>query len=238
MEPFGTLDDHLRELRGTLDSLARQAQEIEDWGRHLARCLDGGRLLVAGNGGSAAEAQHLTAELVGRFEDERRPLSAIVLHGDTSAVTAVCNDYGADEVFARQVQAHGRPGDVLVLLSTSGRSSNLLSAADRARQCGVAVWALTGPAPNPLSDRADRVVALEGASTSAIQEGHLVAVHALCAAAERWLDLSADEHVVDLRDHSTSAARRLPGVVASRGAVNTVNHLTPPGSWVDHRSGA
>jgi phosphoheptose isomerase len=213
VKPFGTIDEHLHALRTTLDSLARQAQEIEEWGRHLARCLDGGRLLVAGNGGSAAEAQHLTAELVGRFEGERRPLSAIVLHGDTSTVTAVCNDYGGDEVFARQVQAHGRPGDVLLLLSTSGRSSNLLSAADRARECGVEVWALTGPAPNPLSDKADRVVAVEGESTSAIQEGHLVAVHALCAAAERWLDLPADEHVVDLRDRtSIQAARHLPAL--------------------------
>jgi phosphoheptose isomerase len=235
MEPFGTIHDHLRDLRVTLDSLAHQAQEIEDWGRHLARCLDGGRLLVAGNGGSAAEAQHLTAELVGRFEDERRPLSAIVLHGDTSTVTAVCNDYGGDEVFARQVQAHGRPGDVLMLLSTSGRSSNLLFAADRARQCGVEVWVLTGPAPNPLSDKADRVVAVEGASTSAIQEGHLVAVHALCAAAERWLDLSADEHVVDLRDHTATSGRRLPRTLPPRGAASG---MTTPHRLPVHGSGA
>ena len=130
MQPFGTIRDHLRDLRPALDSLADQAGEVEEWGRHLAHCLDGGRLLVAGNGGSAAEAQHLTAELVGRFENERRPLSALVLHGDTSTVTAVCNDYGHEEVFARQVQAHGRRGDVLLLLSTSGRSSNLLCAAD------------------------------------------------------------------------------------------------------------
>jgi phosphoheptose isomerase len=210
MEPFGTIDDHLHDLRSSLDSLAEQAQEIEEWGRHLARCLDGGRLLVAGNGGSAAEAQHLTAELVGRFEGERRPLSAIVLHGDTSTVTALGNDYGGDEVFARQVQAHGRPGDVLLLLSTSGRSSNLLCAADRAHQCGVEVWALSGPAPNPLCDKADRLVAVKGQSTSAIQEAHLVAVHAICAAAERWLDVPEDEHVVDLRDRTatTSVQRR------------------------------
>jgi phosphoheptose isomerase len=204
MEPFGTMHEHLNDLRTSLDSLAEQAPEIEEWGRRLARCLDGGRLLVAGNGGSAAEAQHLTAELVGRFEGERRPLSALVLHGDTSTVTAVCNDYGHEEVFARQVQAHGRAGDVLLLLSTSGRSSNLLCAAERAHECGLEVWALTGPAPNPLCEKANRVVALEGKSTSAIQEGHLVAVHALCAAAERWLDLPHDEHVVDLRDHASA----------------------------------
>jgi D-sedoheptulose 7-phosphate isomerase len=206
MDHFGTIHNHLRDLHTALDSLAGQAGELEEWGRHLARCLDGGRLLVAGNGGSAAEAQHLTAELVGRFEDERRPLSALVLHGDSSTVTAVCNDYGHDEVFARQVQAHGRPGDVLLLLSTSGRSSNLLCAADRAHDCGLTVWALTGTAPNPLQDKADRAVAIDGRSTSAIQEAHLVAVHALCAAAERWLDAPAGEHVVDLRDRATQTS--------------------------------
>lgn len=212
MEPFGTIDEHLHDLHSALDSLADQAGEIEEWGRYLAHCLDGGRLLVAGNGGSAAEAQHLTAELVGRFEGERRPLSALVLHGDTSTVTAVCNDYGHDEVFARQVQAHGRRGDVLLLLSTSGRSSNLLHAADRAHECGLQVWALTGAAPNPLSEKADRLVAVAGRSTSAIQEAHLVAIHALCAAAERWLDVPGADHVVDLRDHAATqdGARQRP----------------------------
>lgn len=187
MKPFGTLSEHLAELGPVLTALAAQAPEIEDWGRRLAGCLDGGRLLVAGNGGSAAEAQHLTAELVGRFEGERRPLSAIALHADTSTVTAVGNDYGNDEIFARQVQAHGRPGDVLLLLSTSGRSPNVLRAAERAREGGVEVWALTGATPSPLAAAADRVVAVESASTSAVQEAHLVVVHALCAAVERHL---------------------------------------------------
>jgi len=187
MKPFGTLSEHLAELGPVLADLGAQAGELEEWGRRLAGCLDGGRLLVAGNGGSAAEAQHLSAELVGRFEGERRPLSALVLHGDTSTVTAVANDYGAAEVFARQVEAHGRPGDVLLLLSTSGRSPNVLRAAERARALGVEVWALTGTAPNPLASLADRVVAVDSASTSAVQEAHLVAVHALCAAIERHL---------------------------------------------------
>jgi phosphoheptose isomerase len=200
--PYPTLPEHLDDLAFALGTLAEQSGEIDAWGCALARCLGGGRLLVAGNGGSAAEAQHLTAELVGRFEAERRPLSAIVLHGDTSTVTAVCNDYGGEEVFARQVEAHGRPGDVLLLLSTSGRSPNLLRAAARAHSCGVAVWALTGPTPNPLARVADRVVAVDAASTSAIQEAHLVAVHALCAAVERFLD-----QPVDLR----GSAVRAPG---------------------------
>ena len=196
---YSTLRHHLHDLEVGLASLAAQEAELEEWGRQLAWCLDGGRLLVAGNGGSAAEAQHLTAELVGRFERERRPLSALVLHGDSSTVTAVCNDYGRDEVFARQVQAHGRPGDVLLLLSTSGASSNLLAAADRAHACGLQVWALTGPAPNPLAGAADRRIVVDADSVSSVQEAHLVAVHALCAAVERYLAAERSEHTVDLR---------------------------------------
>jgi len=184
MSSYPTLREHLDELALGLAALAEQDAEVTRWGRHLATSLEGGRLLVAGNGGSAAEAQHLSAELVGRFEAERRPLSAIVLHGDTSTVTAVCNDYGSDEVFARQVEAHGRPGDVLLLISTSGRSANLLHAAERARLAGVDVWAMTGPAPNPLTRLADRFIAVPAESVSAVQEAHLVAIHALCAAVD------------------------------------------------------
>ncbi|HEX6887050.1 MAG TPA: SIS domain-containing protein [Candidatus Nanopelagicales bacterium] len=156
---------------------------VADWGRRLAERLPAGaRLLVAGNGGSAAEAQHLTAELVGRFEADRPAFSALALHGDTSSVTAIVNDYGADEVFARQVQAHGRPGDVLLLLSTSGRSRNLLVAAERAAGHGLTTWAITGPLPNPLAESCEEVAAIPAATTSAIQEVHLVAVHVLCRA--------------------------------------------------------
>ncbi|HEX8495747.1 MAG TPA: SIS domain-containing protein [Actinomycetales bacterium] len=204
MMPFGTLHEHLDELGRVLPGLAAQAGELDEWGRRLARCLDGGRLLVAGNGGSAAEAQHLTAELVGRFEAERRPLSALVLHGDTSTVTAVANDYGTDEIFARQVQAHGRPGDVLLLLSTSGRSGNVLRAAERARHHGIEVWALTGRSPSPLSVLADRVVAVESDSVSAVQEVHLIAVHALCAAVERHLVPDIDLRELPLVTGSTA----------------------------------
>jgi phosphoheptose isomerase len=151
MTPFGFVDEHLAVLQAALADLSAQAAELEEWGRLLAGSLADGRLLIAGNGGSAAEAQHLSAELVGRFEGERRPLSALVLHGDTSSTSAICNDYGRDEVYARQVEAHGRAGDVLLLLTTSGRSSNLLSAAERARALGISVWALTGPAASPLA---------------------------------------------------------------------------------------
>ncbi|GAA4921619.1 D-sedoheptulose 7-phosphate isomerase [Actinomycetospora succinea] len=178
---------HLGGLRGTLDGLAGESERLERWGVELAtRLRHGSRLLAAGNGGSAAEAQHLTAELVGRYRGEREPLSAIALHADTSAVTALGNDYGYDEVFARQVRAHGRPGDVLVLLSTSGRSPNLVAAAEAGRALGVTVWAMTGPGPNPLAAAATDALCLPG-ETPSVQEAHLVTVHLLCEVVDRVL---------------------------------------------------
>lgn len=169
-------------LRGLDDDLER----VEGWGRHLADVLrDGGRLLAAGNGGSAADAQHLTAELVGRYRDDRQPFSAIALHAETSSVTAIGNDYGYDEVFRRQVEAHGRAGDVLVAISTSGTSANVLAATEAAQRRGMRVWALTGPAPNDLASLADDVVAVDADATATVQEVHGVLVHALCAAVDR-----------------------------------------------------
>jgi phosphoheptose isomerase len=190
---FADLHRHLPLLRRALTDLERQAALVEGWGARLATVLGaGGRLLAAGNGGSAAEAQHLTAELVGRFETpDRRPLSAIALCAETSSLTAIGNDFGFEHAFARQVTAHGREGDVLVLLTTSGRSPNLLTAARAGREAGLAVWAMTGPVPNPVADLADEVLAIDVPSTTAVQEAHLVAVHAVCAAIERHLALPA-----------------------------------------------
>jgi D-sedoheptulose 7-phosphate isomerase len=188
MSRFGTLPGHLTDLQHGLDSLRIQDAEVQTWGAELARRLgEGRRLLAAGNGGSAAEAQHLTAELVGRFESGRPPLSAVALHAETSSLTAIANDFGADEMFARQVQAHGRRGDVLILLSTSGRSPNLLAAAKRARGAGLQVWALCGPVPNPLAELADRVLAIDATTSTVVQEVHLVAIHAICSEVEQRL---------------------------------------------------
>ena len=141
----------------------------------------GQRLLAAGNGGSAAEAQHLTAELVGRFDGERVPFSAISLHAETSAVTAIANDYGFEELFARQVRAHGRSGDILLLLSTSGKSPNLLRAVETAARLDVTTWALTGTGPNPLALSCDEAVTIDSPAANA-QECHLIALHAICRA--------------------------------------------------------
>jgi D-sedoheptulose 7-phosphate isomerase len=175
------LDSHLADLADTLPRYRDVAGRLADWGSQLAGWLEaGGRLLVAGNGGSAAEAQHLTAELVGRLRDERQALSAIALTAETSSLTAIGNDYGYREVFARQVRAHGRRGDVLLLMSTSGRSENLLAAADAGTAMGMRVLAFTGPVPNPLAERCTDVLAVPSPDPQVVQELHLVSVHVLC----------------------------------------------------------
>jgi D-sedoheptulose 7-phosphate isomerase len=177
--------DHVASLSAALADVSAQVQTLDRWGRLIADVLCGtgrGRLMAAGNGGSAAQAQHLTAEMVGRYRADRPPFSAICLNAETSSLTAIANDYPADELFARQVEAHGRAGDVLVLLSTSGRSPNAVAAARRARECGITVLAMTGPAPNPLAAAADDAVCIDSPWTATVQECHLVALHLICAA--------------------------------------------------------
>jgi D-sedoheptulose 7-phosphate isomerase len=174
--------DHVASLSAALADLGRHLDTLDRWGRRLADVLSHrGRMLAAGNGGSAAQAQHLTAELVGRYRADRPPFSAICLTAETSSLTAIANDYPADELFARQVEAHGREGDVVVLLSTSGRSPNIVAAARRARACGMQVLAMTGPGPNPLAAVADETVDIDSPWTATVQECHLVALHLLCA---------------------------------------------------------
>jgi D-sedoheptulose 7-phosphate isomerase len=177
--------DHVRETRQSLTRVLAEVNRLEHWGQCLAQMFSrGGRLLAAGNGGSAAHAQHLTSELVGRYRDERAPLSAIPLHGDSSTLTALVNDYGAHDAFARQVRAHGRPGDVFLAFSTSGKSRNVLEAISAARSIGMETWAITGPAPNPLAACAHDAVAVDAVSTATIQEVHQVLVHLLCEGIE------------------------------------------------------
>jgi D-sedoheptulose 7-phosphate isomerase len=185
--------EHLDSLQDALLGLHAQAPMLLEWGTTLATLLDhGGRLLVAGNGGSAAEAQHLAAELVGRMSaNDRRPLSVIALTAETSSVTAIANDFGFAEVFARQVRAHGRPGDVLLTLSTSGRSPNLLAACTAADEVGLTRWALTGPRPNLLAQRSDASLSIDSPDPQTVQELHLVCVHLLCAHVEANLPAAA-----------------------------------------------
>lgn len=209
LDQVDQVDQHLDGLTAVLRGTRPGLLKARHWGLQLAgRLLAGHRLLAAGNGGSAAEAQHLTAELVGRYESDRCPLSAIALHAETSSLTAIGNDYGAEEVFARQVAAHGRPGDVLVALSASGRSANLLAALRRARAHGLVTWVMTGPAPNPLARLADDALCVDGPDTATVQEVHLVAVHAFCAAADQAVRHALGEQTVT--PAPVPAARVLP----------------------------
>jgi D-sedoheptulose 7-phosphate isomerase len=187
--------EHVRAAVTAVGGCVRHLHAIEAWGSRAATTLlGGGRLLAAGNGGSAAHAQHLTSELVGRYRDERVPLSALALHAETSTLTAIMNDYGADEVFARQVRAHGRAGDLLVVFSTSGASADIVAAARAARAYGVTSWAFTGPGPNPLVDVADASIAIDAPDTAIVQEAHQLLVHLLCEA----IDLQVRNAVVEM----------------------------------------
>jgi D-sedoheptulose 7-phosphate isomerase len=184
------VSDHLGALAEGVRRLQPAAATIGSWGKHLAQVFStGGMVLACGNGGSAAEAQHLTGELIGRFRHDRPSLPAIALCADSAATTAIVNDYGSEEMFARQVRGFGRPGDVLVALSTSGCSPNVLAAAKAGMENGLTVWALTGPAPNPLAAMTDAAIAVEAATTATVQELHLSIIHGLCLALDSALGI-------------------------------------------------
>ncbi len=142
-----------------------------------------GKILICGNGGSAADAQHFATELTGRFEKERMPLAAVALTTDTSALTAIGNDYAFEQIFARQVSALGRPGDVLVAISTSGNSGNVLAAIEAAREQGMHVVALTGRDGGKIAGvlaEGDVLLNVPHRRTARIQEIHILLIHALC----------------------------------------------------------
>jgi D-sedoheptulose 7-phosphate isomerase len=163
-----------------LDDPARLAA-IAAVARACAACLaDHGKILLAGNGGSAADAQHLAAELVGRFKRERRGLPAIALTTDTSLLTAVANDYGYDQVFRRQVEALGRAGDVLIAISTSGNSPSVLEAVEAAAEQHLTTVALTGGTGGRLASRCDHAIVVPADDTARIQEAHILIGHVLC----------------------------------------------------------
>jgi D-sedoheptulose 7-phosphate isomerase len=182
--------DDLR--RAVADSLALKALFFDErgpflleLGERIARVLlGGGRLLAFGNGGSAADAQHFVAELVGRLARERRALSAIALTTDPSVVTAVGNDLGFEAVFRRQVEAHGRPGDVALAISTSGRSPNVLAAVRAARALGLRTVGLTGNGGGALAALVDDLVDVPHADTQRVQEVHTMVLHVLAQAVE------------------------------------------------------
>jgi D-sedoheptulose 7-phosphate isomerase len=147
----------------------------------------GGQLLIAGNGGSAADAQHISAELTGRFLRERKPLRAIALHTNTSALTAIGNDYGYEHVFARELSAHARRGDVLLAISTSGNSQNILRAIEAARQSRVVVIGLTGESGGMMRASCDLCLCVPSKSPARIQEMHITIGHTICELLEERL---------------------------------------------------
>ena len=145
---------------------------------------DGGKVMFCGNGGSAADSQHLAAELVGKLVFDRPGMAGLALTVDTSALTAIGNDFGYEFVFSRQVEALGRAGDVLVGITTSGRSKNVLRAFEAARARGIVTVAMTGQARGPVAEAADHWLAVPHAETQKIQEGHIVLGHIFCALIE------------------------------------------------------
>jgi D-sedoheptulose 7-phosphate isomerase len=180
------LDGAAAELRELLDRVAALARDpLERMIDGSVQALkDGGKVLFAGNGGSAAQCQHLATELVGRFALNRAPYAAVALTTDSSFLTACANDYGFEDVFARQVQALGRPGDVLFVLSTGGRSPNVLKAVEAARDAGLATYGLTGAGGARLAERCDESVLVPHADPARIQEVHLFLGHLLCGGIE------------------------------------------------------
>jgi D-sedoheptulose 7-phosphate isomerase len=175
----------------TLHALVADAALIAAVERAAELCAGalgkGNKVMFAGNGGSAADAQHLAAELVGRLGGERAALAAIALTADSAVITAIGNDYGYEEVFRRQVQALGAPGDVLVAISTSGRSKNILRALAAARDKGVVAVGLTGAAGGEMAGLADLCLRVPSRDTQNIQEAHIVLGHILCGLVERLL---------------------------------------------------
>lgn len=157
----------------------------------LVRCFqNGGKVLFCGNGGSAADAQHIAAELSGRFYAERPPLYAEALHVNTSYLTAVANDYGYEMVYARMVQAAGRPGDVLVAISTSGNSPNILKAVEMARQQGMTIIGMTGKSGGKMANCCHILLNVPSGDTPRIQETHILVGHILCQIVEKEVVLS------------------------------------------------
>ena len=174
------VDESLKESTNAIWSM--DISKVAEIAQKIMKCYrKGGKVMLCGNGGSASQAQHLAAELVSKFRLRRPALCALALTTDPSIITAQANDVGFETVFERQVEAHGRKGDVLIGLSTSGRSPNVVKAVRRARQMGVVAIVMTGSCrDSELAKNADEVLFVESADTPRIQEAHLVAGHIVC----------------------------------------------------------
>jgi D-sedoheptulose 7-phosphate isomerase len=185
MSPAALLTRAIEGHREALDLLSDLAPQVEAAGGLLVDCLQaGGKVLLCGNGGSSSDAQHFAGELVGRFLTERQPLPAIALSGMEAALTAIANDYSYEESFSRQVRALGKPGDVLVAISTSGSSPNVVRAATEARDLGMKVIGMTSSKRGALEGLSDVLLAAPSAFTPRVQEMHILLIHVLCEAVD------------------------------------------------------
>ena len=169
-----------------LNAVDALAPAIEQAARHMVHCLaQGGKILACGNGGSAADAQHFVSKMINRFEQERPGLAAIALTADTSTLTSIANDHAYEQVFARQVKALGQPGDILLAISTSGNSQNVLEAVTRAKKMGISTLAFAGGSGGKVKDLADFTLCVSASTrTSRVQETLLVLEHLLC----QWVE--------------------------------------------------
>jgi phosphoheptose isomerase len=184
----------IRNLSSRLDEVLDDLDVLVRWGEEMgAAAAVGQRLLVVGNGGSAAQADHFAAELIGRFRKDRIPISAINLHAQGAALTALANDLDFHQAAARVLRAHGRRGDILLCLSTSGLSRNIIATAQEGQALGIRTYALTGSAGAPLEEAVDHFLTFEGGDVASIQELHLIAIHVLCDAIETTVAASMGE---------------------------------------------
>ena len=189
-ESTNAVSEMLREAARLHDRVAEQSADavIEAADVMLAAFARGSKVLIFGNGGSAADAQHFACELVGRFLRDRRALSAMALTADTAQITAIANDYGFDRVFVRQLEAHGRPGDVAVAISTSGMSPNVLAGLQYAKSCGLRTVAFTGGTGGAIGAAAEVHVNVPHDLTPRVQEVHRTLIHAVCDLIEQRMD--------------------------------------------------
>jgi len=176
------------------ESLKEMAPRIARAARELIECVEGGgKILICGNGGSAADSQHIAAEMVGRFRRERRAIPALALTVDTSIITSLSNDYSFEVIFARQVEALGLPGDILILISTSGDSLNVLRAARAAREKGIRTIALLGRDGGKIAGAADLSLIVPASETARIQEGQMAVYHIICDLVEEAISGNDDK---------------------------------------------
>lgn len=178
MELLTIIEDHEKAIKMLKKTQMGNIQKMADFCRDAIRT--GHKILLCGNGGSAADSQHIAAELVGRFVKERQGLPAIAFTTDTSIITAIGNDYGYDEVFRRQVEALGRDGDVLIGISTSGNSANIVAAFHEAKKRGIHILAFTGEKASQMSALADATLSVPAPITARVQECHIMVGHMIC----------------------------------------------------------